>query len=628
MIAIVCVISCFFLLTIIFAANYETPTINKFGQTGLIYSHSAKTLGFGRLNIGILGNVSRNDDFLRSIHMIGDTIFIRANLPDRTIGNVNFNLGYGITRWLDFGAMLPVYMDKISGENDYGIGGTIAAVGDLEVSLKWQYPPHTIKNFFEMAYYGAVCIPTGDKADGYFPRHTYYFLKEIESELMHYYTSGNAEVDIKMLWTFNFGQLFHGAPVKAFFNYGFRWTDADLDHLFLLNMGLKYHPINWLTLFTEYSSEIRFGNVDRGFKVGDDPLRLSPGITLTPPGGFYLTMGMDINLSSSETTLLYNTTADNNLEHLETEIEPQYRFVMGIGWAGFIMPQDKDKDGIKDNEDRCPEDPEDYDGFEDHDGCPEHDNDKDGIPDTLDKCPNDPEDKDGFEDEDGCPDDDNDGDGIKDVDDKCPNVAEDIDGFEDEDGCPDYDNDKDGIPDSVDACINKPEDKDGHDDTDGCPDFDNDLDGIPDSTDKCPNDPETYNGFEDEDGCPDKVIEKPKAKEIKRGRVILRGVNFEFNKATLKQESFSILEQVYASLTEWPEIRVEIIGHTDSIGSKMYNRRLSKKRAETVRDYLISKGITSDRLVALGKGEDEPIATNKTEDGRATNRRVELHRID
>ena len=87
--------------------------------------------------------------------------------------------------------------------------------------------------------------------------------------------------------------------------------------------------------------------------------------------------------------------------------------------------------------DKCPDEPEDRDGFQDADGCPDPDNDKDGIPDKLDKCPNDPEDKDGFEDADGCPDPDNDNDGIPDVKDKCPNEPETFNGFEDEDGCPD-----------------------------------------------------------------------------------------------------------------------------------------------------------------------------------------------
>ena len=102
-------------------------------------------------------------------------------------------------------------------------------------------------------------------------------------------------------------------------------------------------------------------------------------------------------------------------------------------------------------------------------GAPD-DSDHDGIADDVDKCPNEPEDKDGFQDADGCPDPDNDGDGILDAADKCPNDAEDFDGFQDEDGCPDPDNDKDGIPDVKDKCPNDPETKNGLEDEDGCPD--------------------------------------------------------------------------------------------------------------------------------------------------------------
>ena len=200
--------------------------------------------------------------------------------------------------------------------------------------------------------------------------------------------------------------------------------------------------------------------------------------------------------------------------------------------------RDRDHDGVYDVDDRCPDQPEDRDGFQDNDGCPDPDNDNDGIPDAQDKCPNDAEDLDQFEDEDGCPEPDNDKDGIPDINDACPNAAEDgrgkrpkdgcpstsedsdgdgvndtvdkcpdepedRDGFQDEDGCPDPDNDNDGIPDNFDNCPNEAEDTDGFEDEDGCPDPDNDKDGIPDAQDKCPNEPETLNGIKDEDGCPD-----------------------------------------------------------------------------------------------------------------------------
>jgi outer membrane protein OmpA-like peptidoglycan-associated protein len=160
---------------------------------------------------------------------------------------------------------------------------------------------------------------------------------------------------------------------------------------------------------------------------------------------------------------------------------------------------DQDGDGILDRDDACPEKPEDFDEFEDEDGCPDPDNDQDGVLDPLDKCPLEPEDKDLFEDEDGCPDPDNDQDTVLDVNDKCPNTP----GPVDNEGCPVDDRDGDGIPDKTDKCPDDPEDIDGDRDEDGCPDVDTDGDGLEDDVDKCPNDPEDKDEWEDEDGCPD-----------------------------------------------------------------------------------------------------------------------------
>ncbi len=114
--------------------------------------------------------------------------------------------------------------------------------------------------------------------------------------------------------------------------------------------------------------------------------------------------------------------------------DPKVRLFAGIMFEPTVG--DRDGDGIPDDVDQCPDDPEDKDGFEDDDGCPDPDNDQDGLLDGEDNCPDEPEDLDGFEDEDGCPDPDNDQDGILDLDDDCPNEPENFDGIEDEDGCP------------------------------------------------------------------------------------------------------------------------------------------------------------------------------------------------
>jgi outer membrane protein OmpA-like peptidoglycan-associated protein len=278
------------------------------------------------------------------------------------------------------------------------------------------------------------------------------------------------------------------------------------------------------------------------------------------------------------------------------------------------------------------------------DSCPDPDQDHDSICDPWvaelqksvlyskichgsDKCPTQAEDKDGFEDEDGCPDFDNDKDGIPDSLDKCPNAAEDKDGFEDQDGCPDYDNDKDGIPDSLDKCINDPEDKDGFKDFDGCPDLDNDNDGIKDIDDKCPNEPETFNGYKDDDGCPDTVA-RPTVKEEKALNKALRAINFKSGSAELTEDSYSALMAIVSFLKQYPFLKYEIQGHTDSKGNDDYNLLLSAARAASVRYYLVSQTIPDSTVIAIGYGKTRPIASNNTAEGRALNRRVEFKVIE
>jgi OOP family OmpA-OmpF porin len=109
---------------------------------------------------------------------------------------------------------------------------------------------------------------------------------------------------------------------------------------------------------------------------------------------------------------------------------------------------------------------------------------------------------------------------------------------------------------------------------------------------------------------------------------VLEGVNFEFDSARLTSPAKSILDRVAMSLAQWPEIRVEVAGHTDSIGPNAYNMRLSQSRAESVRAYLMERGIAADRMAAKGYGEDVPIADNSTKDGRSKNRRVELRKLN
>jgi outer membrane protein OmpA-like peptidoglycan-associated protein len=239
------------------------------------------------------------------------------------------------------------------------------------------------------------------------------------------------------------------------------------------------------------------------------------------------------------------------------------------------------------------------------------DTDRDGIPDDQDKCPREA----GPKVNGGCPDKDADGDGIVDRLDKCPDKA----GPADRQGCPEEDADKDGIVDSKDKCPNDPEDKDGFEDEDGCPDPDNDKDGIADAEDKCPNEPETKNGYQDEDGCPDEV-----PAPVKKFTGVIKGINFRRNSADIKASSFPLLKQAVQVFKEYPALRVEISGHTSNEGRREFNMKLSRKRAEAVKDYLVSAGIDEKRIGTIGYGPDKPIADNGTHDGQEKNRRIEF----
>lgn len=140
------------------------------------------------------------------------------------------------------------------------------------------------------------------------------------------------------------------------------------------------------------------------------------------------------------------------------------------------------------------------------------------------------------------------------------------------------------------------------------PPKDSDGDGVFDNLDKCP---ETPRGVAvDAEGCP------------RRGSATLQGVTFEFDSAQLTAESRPVLDDVAADLKKYPRLQVELQGHTDSKGSDAYNLKLSNQRAQSVRDYLLSQGVSSQQLVAKGYGESQPVADNKTEEGRTENRRV------
>jgi outer membrane protein OmpA-like peptidoglycan-associated protein len=243
------------------------------------------------------------------------------------------------------------------------------------------------------------------------------------------------------------------------------------------------------------------------------------------------------------------------------------------------------------------------------------DRDADGVPDDVDECRDTPTGD--RVDAKGCTVQDADGDGVFDDADACADTP--AGDRVDEKGCSlPKDADGDGVTDDTDACADTP--KGETVDAKGCPvPKDADGDGVNDDTDACPSTP---SGVEvDAEGC--QVLFQPTKKTL-----ILEGVNFETGKSTLTPESETILNGVAESLVANDSIRVQVTGHTDNTGSLALNRRLSRARADAVRTYLISRGVAEDRLTARGFGPDQPVASNRTAEGRAQNRRVELTRLN
>jgi outer membrane protein OmpA-like peptidoglycan-associated protein len=257
---------------------------------------------------------------------------------------------------------------------------------------------------------------------------------------------------------------------------------------------------------------------------------------------------------------------------------------------------DTDGDGIYDKDDACPE----VAGLAAFNGCP--DSDGDGIEDAKDACPNEA----GSKEMNGCPD--SDGDGVADKDDACPNTA----GLPALAGCPDADGD--GVADKDDECPNEA----GPAANNGCPWPDSDGDGVLDKDDQCPD----VAGTVANNGCPE-VTEEVQKQLNDYARTIL----FDTGKSSIKAESTSVMVDIIQILNEYPTAKFTVEGHTDSVGSDQLNQKLSEERANSVRNFLIDKGIDAGRLTAIGYGEEKPIATNNTRAGRAQNRRVEINLV-
>ena len=397
--------------------------------------------------------------------------------------------------------------------------------------------------------------------------------------------------------------------------------------------GEKFNPFLSAGLgYLNYSDEsvaTANGGVDAsGLAV---PLGIGLKYNITDGFGLYYHTQYGLYLGDNYSTTVADAGTDTHVIH-------------ELGLGIFLGKQDRDKDGVADKKDECPDTP----GLKDLNGCP--DADLDGIRDGDDACPN----LAGVAEHNGCPD--TDGDGVIDPEDKCVDVAgearyngcpdvdgdgigDDVDECPNEsglaryNGCPIPDTDGDGFNDEDDECINVKGDLRGCPDTDGdgfhdmedeCKDVvgtvkgcvDSDNDGIADKDDKCPDEA----GVPEKDGCP--LVRKPTRSELING---WNSPDINFVSGTRGDENYDADVQAVVDFhQQYPDAFLHISGYSDSQGSEASNMRISKRRAKKVYEALIKAGVPAEQMTYEGYGESNPVADNSTKEGRLMNRRVSV----
>ena len=423
-----------------------------------------------------------------------------------------------------------------------------------------------------------------------------------------------------------------------------------------VTFGAALRPVNWFNLAASYSFlNGHWSNIGAALSIAPyDGLMLTVATDYIPTSYAkasaekislpYKTSGVNVMFGLAIVAGTNKKDKDKDKDGVWDKLDVCPNTPLNVIVTELGCPVDNDGDGVADYLDECPHTPSAAYGFIDSVGCP-IDTDGDGVPDYRDECPNTPREAYGYLAVTGCPLD-SDGDGVYDYLDQCPNTPAAAYGLVDTLGCP-IDSDGDGVYDYLDLCPNTPAAAIGMVDQNGCP-LDTDKDGVYDYMDQCPETPAVARNFVDsvgcfldtdgdgvydyEDQCPTiaGVKENLGCPEIKREirnllKKAMSGIQFENAKATIKPNSYKILNDIAKIFIDNPTYIVEVQGHTDNVGKYDYNIDLSERRAQAVRTYLINQGVPAERLSAHGYGPDRPIDDNKTKAGRAKNRRVEFN---
>lgn len=513
----------------------------------------------GHLRFGVQLHLdyARNPLVLETMQPSADSEIL-AIVRDQLVGHVNVSVGF-FERLVVYGGV-PVNL-MMNGEDTFGVlSADGASLGDAFLGGRLRLAGKS-EDLFGLGLQATVTFPTADAAN------------------RQQNFAGESQV------TFHPEALFEARPggVRITGNVGGRIRGDEPIENVLLGHELTYGLGVTVPLLADdfrldgHVEVYGATNFENFFGREESPLEAIAGLKLHTPYG--LTAGLAAGPG-----------------FLRGIGSPDVRVVAMLGWA---LPEQRDDPPPEPKPTPEPT-PKDTDG--------------DGIVDAEDRCPSEPEDLDGFEDEDGCPDPDNDGDGVPDVADGAPMQPEDADGYEDLDGVPDPDNDGDGVLDEADACPTEA----GAVENRGCVDSDRDGDSVVDRMDNCPDEPGTVENH----GC-----RKKQKVVLRENRLeILDNVYFRTNRDVIQRRSKAMLRNVARVLNSHPEIRtVRIEGHTDTRGRRGHNVRLSQRRAESVLRFLVKHGVDADRLEARGFGPDRPLVEDaRTKAEHAQNRRVEF----
>ncbi len=527
---------------------------------GVLQTQSGETLGQWNYYVGLYLNYANKPLTIRN----GGNV---TGVVDHQLG-ADVLAGVGLLSWLDIGLAFPLTLYQVGtipngsifDQNDRGQSLTGFSLVDPKFQIKVQALQEK-KHVVNLGFQAFVTIPIGNKETMNGEEPVSFGIQAYLSKRISIVNLG-LNLGYRFLPPTTFGPLKVQNELTYSLGASIRVVKDYLDILADVSGSLA---ISDATSIFAAPLEVYLGG--RVYPLGNDNLALTLG------GSFAVTSGYGA---------------------------PLFRVFLGLMWAPRKRDKDTDGDGILDSVDKCPKVP----GPKENNGCPWGDKDGDGLKDNVDKCPDQP----GPKENNGCPWGDKDGDGLNDNVDKCPDKA----GPKENNGCPWGDKDGDGLKDNVDKCPDKPGPKENN----GCPDTDRDKDGVVDRLDKCPDVP----GVKERKGCPKKILVEVKKKKI----AILQKIQFAFNSDKILPKSYSILDQVVSVLRSRPNVRIQIEGHTDNIGRPSYNMDLSKRRAASVKRYLVNKGISASRLDSQGYGETKPEVPNTSDANRAINRRVEF----